>query len=299
MISLDLNISLIAQMFNIPSSRLVEYGDKSIAEIMELEALNGNTQAADFEEKILNDPNKLIEFFKLESPENRYAILQNMNEEDLLKLLPYLNQESLVNALQLFSLEKIKSLFELLEPEQLVELVSKTYSTEEFLKLTKERELNKFLDSKNVEKNDFQKFLKLLPEVELKRMIENITGEPAESSYKSDIISEVQSFNDQQFFDSIKSLDFKNKWRIMNEFIEYNPELMEEFSVNALSAPMKFLQKEDAIEKLGTLKSEFLIPLIQEMPEELLPLVISQIDPNIFAQILSKDFEDILKNISL
>ena len=47
--------------------------NKELEEIMELEAAQGNQKAADYK-KILSDPDKILDIFKLANLENKYSI---------------------------------------------------------------------------------------------------------------------------------------------------------------------------------------------------------------------------------
>ena len=50
---------------------------------------------------------------------------------------------------------------------------------------------------------------------------------------------------------------------------------------------------------MSTLDSEFLIPMIQQLPLDLTQIVLTQIDSNDFAEILANDFQDILSSVVL
>ena len=83
-----------------------QYVNKDIEEIMKLEAEQGNSKAKDYE-KILSDPDKLMDIFKLSNIQNKFIILQNMAEDDLDKLLPFLEQEQLIKGLYFFTEDKL------------------------------------------------------------------------------------------------------------------------------------------------------------------------------------------------
>ena len=70
-----------------------------------------NQKAAEYK-KILSDPDKIQDIFKLANFENKFLILQNMSEADLDELLPYLNEEQLSKGLNFFkSHSHVLSLF--------------------------------------------------------------------------------------------------------------------------------------------------------------------------------------------
>lgn len=299
MIALDLNIYLLTNYFGISLSKLREYGNKSIDEIMELEAEAGNVKAANFDRDILQDPIKMIEFFELDNPENKYLIMSNFNTTDLRNLLPYLEKKDLTIGLNFFNDEKLISLIQHLPQKQLAKILLEKFSPEEFLKKTDERELDKFFDSTKVEKQHMMKFLEKISPDQLSKMIESITGNPIEGKSKEDMISEISNFNSDTFKSAIKVMDPENKILMINNLTQENPKLFLEFSQDALSKPIIQLQKEDMIKTVSHLEQEDLIKLVQELPDELLAIVTTQINTEEFAKILYRNFKDILSEIGI
>ena len=70
MIYLDVDLMYLTEHFDVGTKRLQDYGQKSIDEIMDKEAEQGNVSAAKFDLEVLNDPDQLIKVFKLLSPRN-------------------------------------------------------------------------------------------------------------------------------------------------------------------------------------------------------------------------------------
>ena len=68
-----------------------------------------------------------------------------------------------------------------------------------------------------------------------------------------------------------------------------------EFENNVLVRPMiNLMEKEDIIKTMTNLEPEFLIPMIEELPKDLIQVVATQIDPTDFSEILSREFPDLL-----
>lgn len=64
MIRLDIDLSYLTKNFEIGTQRLNQYGAKSIDEIMEAEAAQGNTKAADFQQDVIIDPKQACKTFQ-------------------------------------------------------------------------------------------------------------------------------------------------------------------------------------------------------------------------------------------
>ena len=111
-IVLDTNMKLFAERLNITSSRMVQdYGLKTVDEIIEAEAAQGNTQAVNYAREMYNSPEKLIKIFKLTDVENKFVILHNMDDKTRLMVLPLLEKEDLVMGLYFFTKDKLLSTF--------------------------------------------------------------------------------------------------------------------------------------------------------------------------------------------
>ena len=107
MIRLEIDLSYLAKHFEIGTQRLNQYGAKSIDEIMETEAAQGNPKAEKFENNVVNNPQELVKLFKLADPKNRYAILSQMNSSDLEYIAQFLEPEDLQMGLMFFTKTKI------------------------------------------------------------------------------------------------------------------------------------------------------------------------------------------------
>ena len=150
MISLDLDLLYLNRYFNIGVDKLQQYRNKSITEIMEIEAESGNKAAADFLTQITSDPTKLVKAFQLINPRNRYLILINMNKDDLTKFIGMLEPEQLVLGLSVFTQEGLLKLMLELPTETLSKLVMKNMDTEKFLQIIPEDFLDEFLTSDKI-----------------------------------------------------------------------------------------------------------------------------------------------------
>lgn len=312
MITLDTNVYLICSMFNISNKKLTgEYSGMSLEEIMEVEAEQGNTAAANFDMSILNDPIRLIQLFQLDDAENKYAILSNMSEQDLESLLPYLDQESMALGLNLFTKDKLIALTEQLPMEQLVNLTLQMFSPEQLITYMPEKEMNKFLKSPEMDKGLMEKYLTQMPPEVLAKMIEATTGESVvgaenvnpDGSINIDqqtLLGQISEFSNSQFQEAMINMPPVHKQEFVLSMVKENPKLLQLFDASAYTGVIAARKnKEDIVKSSKVIEPEQLVKMLQELPKDLTALVMTQIDTKQFAQILIANFKDVLSQIAV
>ncbi len=298
MIELNVDFSLLHKYFGISISSISKYANKDIEEIMELEAANGNEKAKQYE-KILSNPDKLLEIFKLANVENKYIILQNMSEGDLDKLLPYLTSEQLAMGLNFFTNEKLMTLVNELPKEELVAMVFEKFSLPDVLNLMQDDSMNNFLMEPDVERKYAQKYFESLNYEALQKIMIEQFGIEFQDKSREEYLEKLNSMDDKSFSKFMTSLQREEKMNLINGIVAQKPDLLLLFESSDLTHPMEFLMKEDKIKMMEKLDAEFLAPMIQELPADLTQVVLTQIDPVVFSEILARDFQDILASVVL
>lgn len=311
MITLDTDMYLLCSLFNVSQRKIAdEYSGMSVEDIMEAEAAQGNASAANFDKAILNDPVKLIELFKLNDVGNKYAILSNLNEKDLEELLPMLDQEDLVAGLNLFTKDKLLKLSEQLPMEQLVNMVFQMFAPEELMQFMPEDQLNKFLTSTELDKDTILKNLQSMNPQILAQMLEATTGQPAMSSDSQmslsgqvnydgqQILQQLMSLPDDKFQESLLNMPTQAKKGFILTMAKQDNKLFQLFDASAYTSIMgQKRQKEDIVKSSMVLESDQLVKMLEELPQDLTAIVLTQIDTNKFADVLLSKFKDIIKEI--
>lgn len=297
MITIDTNLYLIASKFNISPKRLSEYGDKSIDEIMQAEAAQGNTKAAQFSQEVLSNPDKLVELFKLSNANNRYEILQNLNESDLNRLLPLLEKEDLVAGLNFFTKDKLLDLLSKIPKKDLVKYVLELFSPEQLMKLMPEKQMDKLLMATELDKGLVLKHLKALPPAILAQMIEQATGQPVKSMNQHDLINQMGALPADKYKTALISMPTNKKREFILNLVKEEPKLFQLFDADAYAKILDRKEKPDLVKAAKVIEPEQLIKMMGSLPEDLLAVVVTQIDPSVFAEALIKDYKEILKQI--
>ncbi len=305
MIRLDIDLSYLTKNFEIGTQRLNQYGDKSIDEIMEAEAAQGNTSAVDFQRDVLNNPKELVKLFKLSNAKNRYAILSQMNSSDLEYLVNFLEPEDLQMGLMFFTKTKILNLIYDLPKNKICSILFQAFSPEQFLKMIPEKEINKFFESDKLDKNKILDFVKTISEEKLNKMVEKYMFQEEgklqqDNNWSKEHVAKwLEQLKPEKFKKALQCFEREEKMGLILELTKEDKNLFTEFSKNALTFPLKQLDKGDIVKNMDKLEPQDLMKMVNELPDELLAVVVTQIDPEVFAEILSKNFKDILQEIGV
>lgn len=305
MIRLDIDLSYLTKNFEIGTQRLNQYASKSIDEIMEAEAAQGNPKAEKFQQNVVNDPKELVKLFKLGNAKNRFAILSQMNSRDLEYLLNFLDPEDLQMGLMFFTKTKILNLIYDLPKNKICSIVFQAFSIEQFLKMIPEKELNKFFDSDKLDKDKILDFIKTIDPKKLNKMVEKFMFKE-EGKIQQDnnwsaehVVKWMEQLKPDKFKKALQCFEREEKQALILSLTKEDNNLLTEFSKNALTFPLKQLDKGDIVKCMNKLEPDDLMKMVNELPDELMAVVITQIDPMVFAEVLSKNFKDVIASIGI
>ena len=298
MIQLNLDLNYFTQYFEISTQRLNEYASKSIEEIMELELEQGNDYAALISAAMQN-PQKLAKLLQLMDPKNRYLIIRNLSENDLEKLIPYLEQDDLLWGLRYFRVDKIIEMLNKLPTEELMSVVLQRFTLKDIFLLMPTEEMDKFFENEKVERKDVMKHFEALDPSELERILVEQFGSVMKEKNQEEQLKFMESLKDDDFIKMLQGMKKHDKIDLMVSLCKEKPKLLEEINPECLTNPMRTMEKHDILQCMDVLDPEFLIPMVEELPPDLLQVVATQIDPIVFAQVLIDEFPDVLSKIAL
>ena len=298
MIQLNLDLNYLTRYFEITTQRLNEYSSKSIEEVMELEELQGN-QAASLISSAMQNPKKLAKILQLMDPENRYLIIRNLSENDLQKLLPYLEQEDLLWGLRYFRVDKIIEMLNKLPTEELLSVVLQRFTLKDIFLLMPQEDVDKFFENQEVERKDVMKYFETLNPSELERILVQQFGSSMKDKTQEEHLAFIESMRDKDFTKMLQNMERPDQVGLMVGLVKEKPQLMEQISPENITRPMRTMEKHDILKCMDVLDNEFLIPMVQELPPDLLQVVATQIDPVVFAQVLIDEFPEVLAKIAL
>lgn len=298
MVAIDTNIYHLQNILNISNVRMRDYASKTVDEILEAEAAQGNTSAINYARKLYNSTDEIIELFRLFDPENKYTLINSMTWNEKEALLPLLEPEDMVLGMQFFTKDKILTLLQDIDPEEMVKLMLNTFDLEEIMLMMPEDELQNFFANKEVKKEDVAKVMKSLPPELMQQLMESLTGQPSFQVNSTDIINQITSLGDQDYEAIMASIDPNILRQIIFTMSEQDPRYLELFDNEVYTEMLKGLMKPDIIKPMIVLEKETLMEMMMEMDESYLSIVMVQVDTQMFAEYLMKDCQSLLEKIA-
>ena len=278
----------------IPPERMNLYTDKTIEEILQSEAAQGNQAAIQLATDMFTDPKQLVELFQLADPQNKFVILQAMTTNQREQVIPLLNVKDMLQGLQFFSQERLLELLEKIPMEELVKTVFQMFSQKQVIEFMPEEQLNKLLTSTDMDKDLLLTKLQEIPEVYIQQMLESVTGEQAQENAQS-LAAQVGQLGDLQYKTALQNLDSTQKRELTLLITSTDEKLYEKFDAEAYTGFIgRERNKHDLIEAMEVIKPEHLQKMIGKLPDDLLSIVLTQVESEKFADKLINEFPELL-----
>lgn len=298
---IDSNLEYLQSVLHISKVTFEEkYANKSIDEIVEAEAAQGNQEAIKLAQQLTTNVNLVMELFDLADTNNKYMILREMSAQQLQVFLPEMEEKDLLQGLFFFTEDKLMKMLEDLPAEQLVKTVFEMFSKEEIVQLLPEEQLDKFLTSTDIDKNKILKHMQSIPEEYVAQVLEQITGEAQEGLDSIDLSKKFGELNPLEFKDAITAFQPTQKQQLVLSLGKEHEEWFQLFDANAYTKVInREKQQPEVVKAMSVIEPEYIQNMITELPNDLLSIVITQIDTEKFADILMNEFPEIIAEIIL
>ena len=279
----------------ISEAKMQIYADKSLEQILDAEAAQGNQAAIQMAADMFSDPNQLVELFQLADPENKLVIMQSMTSAQLEKLVPMLEPDDLVEGLQFFTQDSLMDLLKEIPKEELVKTVFQMFSEQQIIENMPDKQLDKLLTSTDMDKEMLLQNLKSIPEMYLQQILESVTGEEAKESNANDLVNQIGQLGDMQYKHAIMNLQPTQKQELTLSLTSREPKLYEKFDTDAYTHIIaREREKDEIVKSFGVIKPEYLQKMIDKLPQDILAVVTTQIDTDKFADSLINKFPEVL-----
>lgn len=297
-ITIDTNLTLLQNRLNITSERMMKYADKTVDEIIEAEKAQGNTKAAKFEKQLESDPNTLIKSYKLDEPGNKFNIISQIPQQKQPELLEMLEDDDLRLGLNFFSQEQLLKLVEEVAPiEEVVNAAMVCFPLPKIMEMMPDKELNNFIVNKDLDPEFLMKNLKKMEPEVLAAMIETATGAPVFEENPDKLIMMLQEMDKDMYQEALIAMNPDAKRLMVMNMYQKDEEVMQLFPAESYTKMLGSIEKNDMMPCVSAFQTETLINMNTELPPELMSIVLTQIDPKEFAEILIKDYPELLEQI--
>ena len=288
-LAISSTLEYLQMRLGISEAKMQIYADKSLEQILDAEAAQGNQAAIQMAADMFSDPNQLVELFQLADPENKLVIMQSMTSAQLEKLVPMLETDDLVEGLQFFTQDSLMDLLKEIPKEELVKTVFQMFSEQQIIENMPDKQLDKLLTSTDMDKEMLLQNLKSIPEMYLQQILESVTGEESKES------NQIGQLGDMQYKHAIMNLQPTQKQELTLSLTSREPKLYEKFDTDAYTHIIaREREKDEIVKSFGVIKPEYLQKMIDKLPQDILAVVTTQIDTDKFADSLINKFPEVL-----
>ncbi len=296
-ITINTDLAYIQSKLNISTSKMETYKNKSIEEIIQTEAADGNQAAIQLAADMFTNVSQLVELFQLADPENKLAIMSEMTGAQLEKLVPMLETNDLVIGLNYFTQDSLLDLVKDIPKEELVKMVFQLFSQQQVIEFMPEEQLDNLLTGTDMNKQMLLNNLERLPEIYLQQIYESVSGKEANGNAK-EMISQIGQLGDLDYKNAIKNLQPTQKKELTYMLANQETKLFEKFDTDAYTKIInREREKDEMVKGMSVIRPEYLQKMINELPQDLLAVVTTQIDTDKFADALINKFPELLAQI--
>ena len=293
-IVINADLEYLKSKLNIPESRMATYQAKTVDEILKAEAAAGNQEAIKLAADMFTNVSQLIELFQLADPQNKLVIMQQMDSSQLEKLVPMLEQDDLLQGLHYFTQDNLLDLLKEIPKEELLKTVFELFSQTQIIEYMPEKELDGLLTNIDLDKGLLLQNLKFIPDMYLQQILESVTGEEAQGS-SSQLILQISQLGDQDYKNALMNFQPAQKKDLTYALVNQENKLFEKFSTDSYTYMInRERDKNELIKAMHVIKPEHLHNMINELPQDLLSVVTTQIDTEKFADALINQFPELL-----
>ena len=296
-ITINTDLAYIQSKLNISTSKMETYQNKSIEEIIQTEAAEGNQAAIQLAADMFTNVSQLVELFQLADPENKLAIMSEMTGSQLEKLVPMLETNDLVIGLNYFTQDTLLDLVKDIPKEELVKMVFQLFSQQQVINFMPEEQMDKLLTGTDMNKQMLLNNLERLPEIYLQQVYESVSGKEAGGNAK-EMVAQIGQLGDLDYKNAIKNLQPTQKKELTYMLANQETKLFEKFDTDAYTKIInREREKDEMVKGMSVIRPEYLQKMISELPQDLLAVVTTQIDTDKFADALINKFPELLAQI--
>ena len=299
MISLDLDINKLVQNYGININLANTNAYSSINSYSQTDSDNsvGGKNATNINVQGLSEKN-IIDILHLLSPRDRLVVLNKLSQSDLDKILPLLTKDQMAVGLKFFTKDKLLGIIYNLSKEDILKIVGQIYNPQEILAYANQKDINTLLSSGKISQDDLMKQFKSLPLSKLAQIYEAATGMPIGNKNQDQIIGMFKNVDKELIIEGIESLPFKDQISMMGNLTSQNASLFECLPKSSLMRPLEESSKTNLTTGMTALTIDQLIKQLEQLPQNLLAQVTTQLDAGKLAEFLQKNNPELIAELA-
>lgn len=259
-------------------------------------AVEETTQKTEENAKVNNitSASELIKTFSLTEPSNKIKVLSNLNYSQQLALIDLLNPEAKVLGMKLYSKDKILNMLFDTSQKDISKVLMGAMPMQKIFQLIPEEFLNRFILSDKLDKNNFKKaFEKFSPE-QLTKFMENLTGIPMKGKSKPEMLKMIEKVPLKVLQPNLLTIKPEQKVLLISKMTEADNDLFTVFTKGQLLMPLDKIDKEEALEGFNNLDTNLVGNMLTQLPNELMPLLLTMVDSDALANTLLNKYPDVI-----
>ena len=237
---------------------------------------------------------EFVNTFSLSEPSNKLRVLSMLNYTQQKDIVDLLDPEAKVLGMKLYDKEKILNLLFETSQQDISKVLMGAMPMEKIFEMIPEDFLNRFIMSDQLDKTNFmQAFEKFNPD-QLRKFIENLTGLPQQNKAVPDMLRALSKIPFELLQPSLLTIKPEQKALMISKMMESNNELFQLFPKAQLLIPLAKSDKEEMLAGFGNLDTQLVGNMLLQLPQEMLPLVLTMINSEALSGTLLNKYPDVI-----
>lgn len=256
------------------------------------DAANATTKETDEKAKTnyFTSSGQLIEAFSLNDPQQRQFLISFIPVEEQKKIISFLSPESMVLGMKLYDENKIMNLLFETSQQDISKVLRGTMPLQQIFEMIPEEFLNRFIISEDLQKEDFTEGFKLLSQEQLAKILGAVIGTPQNNKTFDELLNIAGGIPFEALQPSLLAVKPEQKTALIAAMTKNNEELFNLFSKSQLLTPLDNIGKEETLKGFGNLDPNIVGGMLTQLPDELLPLLLTLIDTETLAKIVLEKY---------
>ena len=298
-LTIEPNMYYVQDRLNISTERMNKYSDKTVDEIIQAEAAQGNAAALAFKQEYMGNSAKLINTLNLDNIGQKYRILLSMNDKQRYRILELLSNEDLILGLNFYTSDKLIDILNHVDIEELIMVAFEAFSLEDIVKMLPEKFVIEFFQNRDVEQKEVVKQMKSLPTEILIQLVESITGQESEDTDVMGVINMIGEMPSKKYKELMENIEPEVLRQLLFQMAHEDNKYLTLIPNEGYTRIIENLQKPDIIKSCVALKQETLLEIIANLPEDLCSIVATQADTQKMADLMIEkdDYTELLAQL--